>query len=104
VGDTPTGRDLLRLLRGSGQQPADAFGERDAVAAPRGFATGQDDCEINVVLRPGSGRFARRAECRLLIVTAGYRAEPAIRRRADRIETIPADDTEGLKKILEAVG
>jgi glycosyltransferase involved in cell wall biosynthesis len=104
VDDTPTGRNLLRLLRGSGQQPADAAGERDAVAAPRGFATGQDDCEIDVVLRPGSGRFARRAECRLLIVTAGDRAEPAIRRRADRIETIPADDTEGLKTILEAVG
>jgi glycosyltransferase involved in cell wall biosynthesis len=85
VEDTRIGRDLLALLGGCGQDGGDA-------------------CEIDVVLRPGSGKFVRRAECRLLIVTDGGRAEPSLRRRADRIETIPAGDVGRLRDVLEAVG
>jgi len=72
--DTPLGRKLLTLL---GNAPQVAAG------AP---------CEVEVVLRPGRGLFTRRAECRMLIVRAEDDApEASLRRRADQIHVITAD-------------
>jgi len=65
-----------------------------------------EPCEIEVVVWPGSGRFRRRAECRLLLLEAGG-GEPCpaiLRRRADRIETVAADDESGLIALLEEIG
>ncbi|NDC62889.1 MAG: glycosyltransferase [Planctomycetia bacterium] len=86
IADTPTGRHVLRLLAGA------------RLARP-GIP-----CEIELVIRPGSGRFDRPAECRLAVETAGVRAEPALRRRADRIERIDAGDDAALESILGAAG
>jgi len=87
--DTPLGRELLALL----------------APAPR-VAAGEG-CEVDVVLRPGTGRFARRAECRLLIVADGAAVEESIRRAADQIHTVAADAAErsaGLADILDTCG
>ena len=92
IAETQTGRDILRLLEG---------GRRAAAGEP---------CEIDLVLRPGGGRFSRPAECRLLIETSGDRAEPALRRnayrieRADRIERSEPGDLAGLETILQSAG
>ena len=60
-------------------------------------------CEIDLVVRPGVGKFARPAECRLLLVTDNGRAEAGIRRRADRIETVDSRAT-ALAALLETIG
>ena len=62
-----------------------------------------EPCEIDVVVRPGGGDFARPAECRLLLVTDNGRTEARLRRRADRIETV--DGRAGaLAELLETIG
>jgi len=63
-------------------------------------------CEVDVVVWPGRGHFRRRAECRLLVtdMAAGGRCPEALRRRADRIATLNADDEQGLITLLEDVG
>jgi len=72
--NTPLGRGLLALL-------ADA--PQAAAGAP---------CEVEIVLRPGRGRFTRRAECRMLIIEGhGDTAEASLRRRADQVHIIATD-------------
>ena len=85
--EMPLGRELLALLADAPQ------------AAP------DDACEVEIVLRPGRGRFRRRSECRLL-VTEGA-AEEALRRQADQIhhvETGSADRSVQLARILAECG
>jgi glycosyltransferase involved in cell wall biosynthesis len=69
VADTALGREVLSLLG----------------AAPR--AAADQPCEVELVVRPGTGRFTRRAECRLLLFE-GTAAEASLRRRADQVVTI----------------
>jgi len=72
--DTPLGRGLLAMLP---EAP------RAAVGAP---------CEVDVVIRPGRGRFTRRAECRMLIINGhDDSAEPSLCRRADQIHVVGGD-------------
>jgi hypothetical protein len=68
--DTTLGRELLDLLADAPQ------------AAPG------KPCEVEIVLRPGSGRFSRRAECRLLVLEGD--AEASLRRQADQIHDVRA--------------
>ena len=85
--ETPLGRELLSLLAGAPQ------------AAP------QQPCEVEIVLRPGRGRFRRRSQCRLLM--AEGTAEESIRRQADQIHgvaTSTADRTIQLARILAECG
>lgn len=85
--ETPLGREVLALL-------ADA---------PR--AAAGEPCEVEIVLRPGRGRFNRRAECRLLLTEAD--AEASIRRRADQIHELDAatpDRSAALARILATCG
>ena len=89
--ETPLGRDVLSLLA-------------DAPQA----ATGEP-CEVEVVLRPGRGRFERKAECRLLLIEGDIEgdAEASLRRRADQIhelEAAPADRSAQLARILASCG
>ena len=63
-----------------------------------------EDCEVDVVIRPGRSRFARQAECRLLVVEESGTAEAAVRRRADRIETLAAGDEERVTSLLDTIG
>jgi glycosyltransferase involved in cell wall biosynthesis len=88
------GRELNRLLL-------------DAPRAPAG-----GECEIDVVIRPGAGRFVRRAECRLLLLEAaapprgnaaglfsgGWRWNAA-----DSTVTVAAGEG-ALEKILDRIG
>ena len=62
-----------------------------------------EPCEIDVVVRPGRGKFIRPAECRLLLVTDNSGAEAGIRRRADRIESIDSQ-AGSLAALLETIG
>ena len=85
--ETPVGREVLALL-------ADA---------PR--AAAGEPCEVEIVLRPGRGRFERTAECRLLLVEGD--AEAQIRRRADQIHEVKAaaaDRSAQLARILASCG
>ena len=89
--ETPLGRDVLTLLA-------------DAPQA----ATGEP-CEVEIVLRPGRGRFERKAECRLLLIEGDIEgdAEASLRRRADQIhelEAAPADRSAQLARILASCG
>jgi glycosyltransferase involved in cell wall biosynthesis len=93
VSDTPLGRSLFRLLANAPQ------------------AAGGEPCEVEVVLRPGHGRFTRRSECRLLIVDGTLEAaEASLRRRADQVQVVAADRqsdadlTEQLSKVLAGCG
>ncbi len=83
---TALGRAIDRLLQ-------------DAPRAGPGEA-----CEIDLVVRPGRSRFARPAECRLLVVEGSGAAEAAVRRQADRIETVDAGDAGALESLLDAIG
>jgi glycosyltransferase involved in cell wall biosynthesis len=83
---TAFGRTIDRLLQ-------------DAPRAGPGEA-----CEIDLVVRPGRSRFARPAECRLLVVEGSGAAEAAVRRKADRIETVDAGDAGSLESLLDAIG
>jgi GT2 family glycosyltransferase len=87
---TAVGRALAALLGGAPQ------------AAP-GAA-----CEIDVVIRPGSGTFRRRAECRVVLLAGGAtgRSAPGIGpgwfgRRADRVVSA---DPETLPAVLDDLG
>lgn len=85
--ETPLGRELVALL-------ADA-----PLVAP-----GQP-CDVEIVLRPGRGRFDRQAECRLLLIES--EAEASIRRRADQIhelEKATPDRSAQLARILASCG
>jgi glycosyltransferase involved in cell wall biosynthesis len=85
--DTPLGCEVLALLD----------------AAPQ--AGPGEPCEVEIVLRPGRGRFERRAECRLLLFEGD--AEPSIRRRAHQIHELDAavaDRSVPLAEILATCG
>jgi len=85
--DTPLGRELVALLADAPQ------------AAPG------KPCEVEVVLRPGRGRFDRRAECRLLVIEGD--AEATLRRQADQIhdvETACLDRSDRLARIIASCG
>jgi len=85
--ETPLGRELVTLL-------ADA---------PR--AAAGEPCEVEIVMRPGRGRFERKAECRLLLIEGD--AEASLRRRADQIHELraaAADRSAQLARILAACG
>jgi glycosyltransferase involved in cell wall biosynthesis len=85
--DTPLGRELLTQLDAAPQ------------AGPR------EPCEVEIVLRPGRGRFERRAECRLLLAEGD--PEASLRRRADQIHPLDATNTDRpaqLARILAACG
>jgi GT2 family glycosyltransferase len=83
---TEMGRGITRLLG----------------ACPR--AEPRQPCEVDVVIRPGAATFTRPSECRLLLIENAADAEPAIRRRADRIACVAAGDDAGLTTILAEVG
>lgn len=60
-----------------------------------------EPCEIEILTRPGTARFRRRAECRLVLATPEAVIDPWLGRRADRIERAgPAD----VAAVLAAVG
>jgi len=63
-------------------------------------------CEIDVCLWPGEGRFLRRAECRLLLIEEGSvsRCPSTLRRRADRVVIVAANDEQALKALFEEIG
>lgn len=63
-----------------------------------------ETCEIDLVICPGRSRFARPAECRLLVVEGAAKAEGDVRRKADRIETVSAFDTAAVASLLDVVG
>lgn len=83
---TPLGRAIDRLLH-------------DAPRAGPG-----EDCEIDLVIRPGRARFARKAECRLLVVEGAGKPEGTAGRKADRIETLAAGDSASIASLLDAIG
>lgn len=83
---TPLGRMVARLLAG----------------CPR--AAAHEPCEIELVIRPGGGIFHREAECRLLIIEDAARAEPTVRRRADRVACVPSGDAAALAAVLADAG
>lgn len=60
-------------------------------------------CEIDLVIRPGQSWFTRRAECRLLVVEGTAQAERAMRRAADRIETVTDGDIAAVAALLDAI-
>lgn len=85
--DTPLGREVLALLA-------------DAPQAAAG-----EPCEVEIVLRPGRGRFERKAECRLLLIEG--EAEPSLGRQADQIhelEATAAERSTQLSRILASCG
>ena len=47
-----------------------------------------EPCEIDIVIRPGNGRFLRPAECRLVLALQGSGGDWWLHRRADRIQMI----------------
>jgi len=82
--ETPLGRELLRQLAGA---PRSAAGEA---------------CEIDVVIRPGSGTFTRPTECRLALLAGDVAAEPALAAAAD--QSLHAADAAGVAAALDAAG
>lgn len=86
VATTRLGRNLMKLVAAAPQ------------AAPAAA------CEIDVVIRPGTGRFTRPAECRLLLIENSADAEPAIRRAAHRVACIAAGDSDALSRTIAEVG
>jgi glycosyltransferase involved in cell wall biosynthesis len=61
-------------------------------------------CEIDLVVRPGRTRFARPAECRLVVWEENGDVERGLRHRADRIEKIPSPCEQALADLLESIG
>jgi glycosyltransferase involved in cell wall biosynthesis len=72
--------------------------------APR--AAPGNPCEVDVCVWPSAGTFRRKAECRLLLIEAGSEnlCPATLRRRADRIAILAADDEQALTALLEEVG
>jgi glycosyltransferase involved in cell wall biosynthesis len=60
-----------------------------------------EPCEIELVVRPGTGRFTRRAECRLAIVAEGLRPPSYIEDSADDVATV-ADATDVIAALAAA--
>ena len=83
---TALGRAAARLLAGCQQAGAG------------------EPCEIELVVRPGSAAFHREAECRLLLIEDAGRAEPAVRRRADRVACVASGDVAALEAVLADAG
>jgi len=81
---TPLGRSIARHLAG-------------ATVAAEG-----KPCEIELVVRPGTGRFTRQSECRLALVAAHQSAEGNLAREADTIVAVAGD--EAIVAALAAVG
>jgi glycosyltransferase involved in cell wall biosynthesis len=73
----------------------------NAPVADRGAA-----CEIDICVWPGKSRFRRPAECRLLLIEEGSegRCPSTLRRRADQIAILAANDEQALLTLLEEVG
>jgi GT2 family glycosyltransferase len=90
--DTALGREVLSLV----------------AAAPR--AAAGERCEVELVLRPGSGRFTRRAECRLLLIDGSADAESSLRRQADQVTVVesalpsPAARSATLARVIAECG
>ena len=72
--DTPHGRSVARQLAGA------------TIAAPG------EPCEIDLVIRPGRGRFTREAECRMALVAPGYREQRGLDHDADVTFAASAED------------
>ena len=93
IGTTTLGQHLSRML------------------GPATQAGSGSPCEVDLVVRPGTSRFSRPAECRLLLLASGSATvETGLRQKADRIETMYAPDdldsrtlTEHLEHKLEAM-
>jgi GT2 family glycosyltransferase len=83
---TPLGRRLARLLA-------------EAPRAGPGMA-----CEIDVVVRPGHGRFRRAADCQLLVAAPGAAIERAVRAAADCMTVVGPGDEATLVAALEDAG
>lgn len=83
---TPLGRRVAALLATAPQAPP---------------GTG---CEIEIVVRPGRGRFHRAAECRLLVSAAGATIEPGLRAAADHVAVAETDRETSLAAIFDAAG
>ena len=83
---TPLGRMAAGLLAGCERPPPQAA------------------CEVELVVRPGSGTFHREAECRLLLIADASHAEAAVRRRADHVACVPSADAAALENVLADVG
>lgn len=83
---TPLGRQLARLL--------DEAPQAEPLTA----------CEIDVVVRPGHGRFRRAAECRVLLAARGATIEPALRAAADCTTVVGPGDEAALVAALEDAG
>ena len=81
---TPLGRLIASRLAG-------------ATFAPEG-----KPCEIELVVRPGTGRFTRRSECRLALVASDQHTEGAFAHDPDMIAVI--DGGEALDATLATVG
>ena len=73
----------------------------DRLSGARTVAAGAA-CEIDLVVRPGLGRFTRPAECRLAVVAGAEDVDDQLARTADRI-VVAADATE-VAEALEAAG
>ena len=72
-------------------------------AAPR--AAPGERCEVEIATWPGTGRFSRPAECRLLVVDAAAAAPPrGLERRADLVERLDAADPERILALLADIG
>ena len=81
---TPLGRSIARHLAG-------------ATVAAEG-----KPCEIELVVRPGMGRFTRQSECRLALVAPHQPAEGNLAREADTIVAVDGD--EAIVAALAAIG
>ena len=82
---TPLGRDCHQVLA--------------ATDATRG----DWPVEVDLVVRPGCGTFAREAECRVVVTTAADAVEPALRAAADRVAVIDAPTSSGRRAALDAL-
>ncbi len=64
-----------------------------------------EPCEIEIATWPGTGRFTRPAECRLLVVETAAGSPPRrLVRRSDRVERVDAADAERILALLADVG
>ena len=84
--ETTLGRAVLREIAGGRTMPT---------AGP---------CEIELVTRPGRGRFHRPAECRLVLAEPEARVEPSLERQADRVARVAPDDAAFLRAVLGQIG
>ena len=81
---TPLGRTIAEQLAG-------------ATLAPAGAA-----CEVDVIIRPGTAGFTRRAECRLALVAEGYLPDGQLVREADRVVSV--EGAAAVAAALDTVG